>query len=233
MPHVDHTKTIMELKNVFFSYGKEEVLHNVSLAVHQGDYLGIVGPNGGGKTTLLKIMLGLLRPTSGIVTIFDQDLRSFSDWPKIGYVPQKVTNFDPNFPATVLEVVMMGRFAKRGILRSLTEKDLKKGEEALHKVEMLPFAHRLIGDLSGGQQQRVFIARALASEPEVIVLDEPTTGVDEETQEDFYTLLRKLNQHHELTLVFVSHDMKVVERESTEIATVNHKLKYAVNYSHA
>jgi zinc transport system ATP-binding protein len=233
MSKVDHNKNIIEFENISFSYGEEIVLKDINLAIHQGDYLAIVGPNGGGKTTLLKIMLGLLQPTQGKVKLFGHDLKKFKQWSKIGYVPQKVTNFDPNFPATVEEVVMMGRFAKRGLLHMTTPEDHQKVTEALRKVEMLRFAKRLIGDLSGGQQQRVFIARALVSDPEMIVLDEPTTGIDEKAQQEFYALLRRLNQDDELTLVYVSHDQELAERESTEIAHVNQTLSYTINYPHA
>lgn len=233
MSKVDHSKNIIEFSHICFNYGDEEVLHDINFAIHQGDFLGIVGPNGSGKTTLLKIMLGLLKPSKGSVRLFGQDLRDFKQRSRIGYVPQKVTNFDANFPATVEEVVLMGRFAKRGLLRQITPEDQQKVTEALDKVEMADYAERLIGDLSGGQQQRVFIARALVCEPEMIVLDEPTTGVDEATQQAFYTLLRTLNRHHELTLVIVSHDHEIVEREATEIAYVNRTLTYKVNYPHA
>ena len=230
MPKVDHTKNIIELSGISFSYGDDLVLRKVSLAIHQGDYLGIVGPNGGGKTTLLKIMLGLLRPKEGTVSLFGTDIRKFKEWSRIGYVPQKATNFDPNFPATVEEVVAMGRFSRRGPLHSLQSSDRLIIKKSLEQVEMGAFANRRIGDLSGGQQQRALIARALAGEPEVIVLDEPATGVDEPSQEAFYALLRELNLTRELTLVLVSHDQTIIERESTEIAHVHQKVTYKVNH---
>ena len=230
MSKVDHTKNIIELKDICFSYGKEEILHGVSFNLHKGDYLGIVGPNGGGKSTLLKIMLGLLPPSHGEVFHFGTPLKKFREWWRIGYVPQKVTSFDSMFPATVEEVVLMGRLAKRGLLHRLTKEDYQKSQAALAKVEMADFSHRLIGDLSGGQQQRVFIARALAGEPEVIILDEPTTGIDQERQDEFYSLLRTLNQHHDHTLVLVSHDADIINKEATEIAFVNRTLTYKENY---
>lgn len=233
MPSLDHSVNIIECNDICFSYGNEDVLHDVNLVVHRGDYLGIVGPNGGGKTTLLKIILGLFNSNCGNVKLFGQDIHNFKDWYKIGYVPQKATNFDPNFPATVNEVVMMGRYARRGLLHRDKPADQQKVDEALQKVEMDTYKNRLIGDLSAGQQQRVFIARALVSEPEVVVLDEPTTGVDESTQTEFYNLLRKLNREHNLTLIFVSHDLEIVSKESTEIAYVNRSLTYRVNTIHA
>lgn len=216
MQTVDHTKNIIELTHISFAYQKPDyALSNISFNVHKGDYLGIIGPNGGGKTTVLKIMLGLLKPSEGKVKLFGQEIDHFKDWYKIGYVPQKVTLIDTNFPVTVEEVVIMGTFAKR---------DRKKVDIALDEVDMLSYKKKRIGELSGGLQQRVFIARALASQPEVIFLDEPTVGVDTKTQEMFYLLLRKLNTKLDLTLILVSHELDVVARETTEVAFINHTL---------
>jgi zinc transport system ATP-binding protein len=226
MSQADHTKNIIELRGVSFGYTDEPVLENISLKIHQGDYLGVVGPNGGGKTTMLKIMLGLLKPRSGEVSLFGQPINKFKDWWRIGYVPQKAVNFDVRFPATVLEIVLMGRFGKRGLLRRMTKEDKDKALWSLEQVGMQEYKDRLIGDLSAGQQQRVFIARALAGEPEVIFLDEPTAGVDIESQEKFYILLRKLNTDLNLTLVLISHDIGIIASEATEMAHVNRKLTY-------
>ncbi|HSX24358.1 MAG TPA: metal ABC transporter ATP-binding protein [Candidatus Andersenbacteria bacterium] len=233
MHNVDHKENIIECKDVCFSYGSTSILHNVDIAVHRGDYLGIVGPNGGGKTTLLKVMLGLLQPQCGSIKLFGTDIHAFKDWYKIGYVPQKATSFDSNFPATVFEVVLMGTFGKRGILHSTTKEDKQAVYEALKKVEMDQYSNRLIGDLSTGQQQRVFIARALVSNPEVLFLDEPTTGVDESAQKEFYALLRTLNRTYDVTLVFISHDQTALKAEATEIATVNRTLTYEINKPYA
>lgn len=222
--YIDHTQNIIEIEQIYFSYNREEVLHDIDLSIHKGDYLGIIGPNGGGKSTLIKIMLGLLTQTSGSVKLFGLEIKRFKDWSKVGYVPQNATNFERNFPVTVEEVVAMGRYGKRGLFNLPTSEDNKKVTEALAKVEMLPYKNRLISDLSGGQQQRVFIARALVTEPEVIFLDEPTVGVDAKAQESFYLLLRKLNQSFGLTLVLVTHELDVVASEATEIACINRRL---------
>ena len=223
---VDHTKNIIEADRVSYAYGDTEVLKDVSLTIHHGDYLGLIGPNGSGKTTLLRVMLGLLKPTSGMVRLFGQSLEKFRDWWKIGYVPQKAVHFDPLFPATVTEVVAMGRFGKRGLGRWLTAEDDAIIQRSIQQVDMAPFRDRLIGDLSGGQQQRVFIARALAAEPEVIFLDEPTVGVDVNAQEQFYALLNTVNQTLGVTLVLVSHDIDIIAKEVTEIACLNQTLIY-------
>ncbi len=224
MRQLDETKNIIEVQGVCFSYGGEQVLKDITFEIHQGDYLGVIGPNGSGKTTLLKIMLGLLPPTSGKVRLFGKDLKDFKDWPKIGYVPQKVTNFDANFPATVQEVVLMGRYARSGLFKGVTAKDRALAKTALEQVEMWEFRDRLIGDLSGGQQQRVFIARALAGQPEVIFFDEPTTGIDERTQTEFYLLLKKLNEELGLTLVIISHDIEMITKEVMHVACIDKTL---------
>ena len=226
---VDHTKNIIEIDGVSFAYNEDLILENVSLNIHKGDYLGVIGPNGGGKTTLIKVMLGLLKPSQGVVKMFGEDIHTFKDWSRVGYVPQKVINFDVNFPATVYEVVAMGRFGKKGLFRNLGKEDKKIISDSLKQVEMYEYKDRIIGDLSGGQQQRVFIARALAGQPEVIFLDEPMAGVDVHSQDQFYQLLKKLNHDLELTLVFISHDIEAVVNEVTEIAFVNRGLTYNNN----
>ncbi|MEI8103329.1 MAG: metal ABC transporter ATP-binding protein [Candidatus Moraniibacteriota bacterium] len=222
MRQIDHTQNIIEIENVSFSYNDNgDVLKDITLAIHQGDYIGLIGPNGAGKTTLLKIMLNLLTPKTGSVKLFEQDLREFKDWQKIGYVPQKAVHFDANFPASVFEVVLMGRYSNQKLFQRTTRDDKEAVRDALEKVGLWKQKDRLIGDLSGGQQQRVFIARALVNQPEIIFLDEPTTGVDQETQNEFYTLLRKLNEELDLTLVLVSHDIERVVREVMHIVCVN------------
>jgi zinc transport system ATP-binding protein len=224
MPHVNHNENIIEADHISFSYSGHEVLHDITLTVHRGDYLGIVGGNGAGKTTLIKILLGLLKPSSGTIKLFGQEISRFKDWAKIGYVPQKATNFDVNFPATVEEVVLMGRYSRRGLFKSMTGEDRHKAKEALEHVEMWQYRDRLIGDLSGGQQQRVFIARALAGNPEVVILDEPTVGIEQEIKAEFYTLLRKLNRELRLTVVLITHDIESMSKEAMHVACIDHTL---------
>lgn len=226
MQNIDHTKKIIELKNVSYSYGDVPAVKDVDLEVHKGDYLGIIGPNGGGKTTVIRLILGLLTPSNGKIQIYNQDIKSFHDWSKIGYVSQNVKNLDSNLPMTVQEVVAMGRYPKIGLFHFPKENDLIKIRQALENVDMWDYRNRLIGDLSGGQQQRVFIARALSGEPEIVILDEPTIGVDIETQKQFYSLMQKLNKEINLTLILVSHELDVVAHEATEIAYINCNIIY-------
>lgn len=225
MHSIDHTDNIFEIKNISFSYdGRENVLHGITLAIHRGDYVGLVGPNGAGKTTLLKIMLRLLSAESGTVRLFGKDIREFAEWERIGYVPQTAVHFDVHFPASVYEVVLMGRYKSKRLFQRMNVSDRESVQEALSKVGMLEYQDRLIGDLSGGQQQRVFIARALVNHPEILFLDEPTTGVDKKTQESFYALLKKLNDELGITLVLVSHDIDRLLREVMHIACIDRSL---------
>ena len=219
--HVDRSDTIVDVQDVSFSYGEHEVLSHINLSIHRGNYLGVVGGNGSGKTTLIKIILGLLKPTSGNITLFGINAENFRNWPKIGYVPQKATYFDANFPATVEEVVLMGRYGKRGLFRRMIEEDWEQAKKALERVGMWQYRHRLIGDLSSGQQQRIFIARALAGEPEIIFLDEPTVGVEKGVKDEFYALLRKLNHDLQLTVVLVTHDIESMAHEAMRVACID------------
>lgn len=221
---IDDRPDMVSIKDISFSYGQNPVLSDISFSIKQGDYLGVVGPNGAGKSTLLKVILGLLTPVKGSVVLFGKNINDFKDWNKIGYVPQKVTSFDENFPATVFEVALMGKYGREGLFHSVSRTDKKSVQTALEQVGMWEYKDRLIGDLSGGQQQRVFIARALATEPEIIFLDEPTVGVDQKTKDEFYALLRKLNKEMHITVVLISHDIEIVTRETEHIACIDRRL---------
>lgn len=225
MPKLTHNQSIIELQNVCFSFPTEEVIKNVTLQIKKGDYVGIIGPNGGGKTTLVKLMLGIFKPNKGNIKLFQTDIKKFKDWYKVGYVPQR-TYVEMNIPVTVEEMVAMGRYGIRGLFKFPTKEDKEKTKRALSAVDMLAYKDHQISNLSGGQQQRVIIARALASEPEIIFLDEPTVGVDIKTQKQFYRLLRKLNRELKLTLVLVSHELDVVAHESTKLGYINRTMEY-------
>lgn len=216
---------IIELESVAFAYDGEPAVTDVTLAVHAGDYMGIIGPNGGGKTTLLKLMLKLLEPQQGAITMFGQPMDDFKDWSRVGYVPQKVTNLEARLPMSVEEVVLLGRVQKRGLFKRLNANDKAKAHAALAKVGLHNYARRQINELSGGQQQRVFIAKALASEPEVLLLDEPTVGIDARSQAEFYELLDQLNRGG-ITMVMVSHDIDVMVKEVNHLVWVNEKVAY-------
>lgn len=216
---------IIRVDNVSFSYNGNHVLDGIKLEVMPGDYLGLIGPNGSGKTTLLKLILGLLQPKSGRVDLFGKPLHRVKDWTLLGYIPQKATQFENKFPITVWETVSLGRIAKRGLLGKLNNDDRKAIDNALSKVSLLSYKNKLLDELSGGQQQRVFIAKALASDPQLLILDEPTVGIDSQSQGEFYELLTQLNKEGK-TIVIVSHDISVIANEVTSLACLNKTLVY-------
>ncbi|MBU4246052.1 MAG: metal ABC transporter ATP-binding protein [Nanoarchaeota archaeon] len=216
---------ILQLEKVSFSYGNSDILKDISLSVEKGDFVGLIGPNGSGKTTLLKILLGILTPRKGSVYLFEKDLKRFNNWGKIGYVPQKATNIEKNFPATVYEIVSMGLLSSKKLPKIFTKQDDIKIKNALSVVKMEKCSQKRITELSGGQQQRVLIAKALVTEPEILILDEPTTGVDQENQKSFYDLLGKLNKEG-MTIILVSHDIGRITRYVTKIASINQTLNF-------
>jgi len=212
---------VVSVENLWVRFGKRVILEDVNLKIHERDFLGLIGPNGGGKTTLVKAILGLIKPYRGRVRVFGVDPESARK--RTGYLPQK-SPFDPEFPVTVQEVVLMGRFSKRGLFKRYSSEDREAALLALEEVDMEDHAETEIGSLSGGQQQRVFVARALVSEPELLLLDEPASGIDSTQQKEFYELLRKLNER--VTIVMVSHDISAVFSCVNKIACVNQRLYY-------
>ncbi|KGK97818.1 ABC transporter [Methanococcoides methylutens] len=212
---------VISLKNVWVKYDKLTVLEDVNLTVEEGDFLGIIGPNGGGKSTLLKVILGLIKPQKGEVKVLGKNPKKAHQL--IGYVPQYgPSNID--FPISVWEVVLMGRMGTKRLFQHYNDEDLKATQKALEIVDMLEFRDRQIGELSGGQRQRVFIARSLVSDPKVLLLDEPATGIDTRMQKEFYELLEKLKS--EVTIIMVSHDLSAVSVLVDKIACLNGKLHY-------
>lgn len=200
---------IISLEHVAYRYENQNVFEDVNFKVYERDFVGLIGSNGAGKTTLLKLMVGLLKPASGEVRLFGTPVRQFKDWERIGYVPQK-NSFNPLFPATVMEVVQSGMYNRRKMFRRLTHEDKEKCLDALKVMKIENLADKRIGQLSGGQQQRAFLARAMVNKPELLILDEPTVGIDIETQKDFFKLLQHLHAHHEMTFIMVSHDLELV-----------------------
>lgn len=206
---------IVEISNLTVRYPEVKALDNVSFSINEGDFLGIIGPNGAGKSTLFSCMLRILTNYQGSIKFFDEDIRKSKNYLKqIGYVPQKPV-FEKNFPATVKDVVRMAW---------INQSDPKKIDKVLQQVWMHELSDRRIGELSGGQQQRVFIAKALVNEPKILILDEPVTGIDTQSSEIFYSILRELNEKQKITIIWSSHDMDAVNRLANKVACLNRTL---------
>jgi zinc transport system ATP-binding protein len=226
---MDNELLSIEIKDLSYHYDREYVLENINLQIEKGSFLGIVGPNGSGKSTLLKLVLGLLKKQQGEIRIFGEDINRFKDWEKIGYVSQKANSFNTGFPATVYEVVKSGLTKRIGLFHYMKKEDQAKVYNAIESVDMLPFLKRNIGELSGGQQQRVFIARALVSDPKLLILDEPTVGVDAENVHSFYEMLGDLNERLGITLVLVTHDIGTITDKVTHVVCLNKRLYFHGN----
>lgn len=213
----------MELRGVSFSYGRAPVLDDVDLTVARGEFLGIIGPNGGGKTTLLKLLLALLEPDAGRVRVLGGAATEARG--RVGYVPQRAS-FAPDLPVAVRDVVLMGRLGPGVRAGRWREEDREAARTALERLELAELADRPAGRLSGGQSQRMLIARALAMEPELLLLDEPMSGVDAHMGRSLYAMLREMTGEGEVTVVLVSHDVGVISREVDTVACLNQRLYY-------
>lgn len=208
---------IIELKDITAGYDRQAVLNHVNLTISEGDFIGIIGPNGGGKTTLLKVILGLLKPFSGKITYPASRQNLF------GYLPQN-SRFDQRFPINVTEVVLSGLMSEKGLYKTYTKAEKHLAWSLLDKYGMGSYKKSPIGDLSGGQMQRVFLCRAIISNPRILILDEPTTYVDSHFEKEFYAILEELNKT--LSIVMVSHDLGTICSYVKTIACVNRELHY-------
>ena len=206
----------LEVKDLSFSYPDKSILHRLSFNVEKGDFLCVVGTNGTGKSTLLKLILNVLKPTEGSIKINGISSQKFRDYSHIAYVSQKSTDFNRDFPATVEEIVKLGLYSKQGLFKTYTKADKTQVEQALKRVGMWDNKDKLIGNLSGGQQQRVFIAKALVSQPEIIFLDEPTVGIDIKAVDSICCLLGELNNSG-ITIVMVTHDISSIIYHSNKV----------------
>jgi zinc transport system ATP-binding protein len=214
-------KEIVNLKNIQAGYNGTPAIEDINLSISKGDFLAIIGPNGGGKTTLLKVILGLLKPTRGSALVLGKPPQESRG--QIGYVPQH-NLFDRGFPISVWETVLMGRYSKAGLFKRYRLEDKEMATKTLKTVGMLKHKAKQLGSLSGGQQQRVFIARALVTEPRLLLLDEPTASVDPAMQTEFYELMDDLKK--EMAIVLVSHDIGAISVHVTKIACLNKRLYY-------
>ena len=211
-------QSVIQAENLRFAYRKTPVLENVSFDVHAGDYVGIIGPNGGGKTTLLKLILGL-EQGEGKIRLFDTPFAQFKDWHKIGYLAQKSPVSQSRFPISAEEVVLMGLPQRLGSRVSVGE--LKQVHAAMQKTRTRAYAGTIFHDLSIGQQQRVLLARALVSHPEILILDEPSTALDAQSREMFFNLLGELNEKHGVTILLITHDTGEVGKHISKFMYVD------------
>ncbi len=217
---MNNDSAIIEVKDLCFSYNGHPVLKGVNLTVREKGFVALIGPNGGGKTTLLKLMLGLLTSDKGDIRVFGKPPREASH--RIGYVPQEI-GINKTFPISVTDVVLMGKLRPGRRFRYSSE-DRTAARNILEQLGMEEFRERRIGELSGGQRQRVFIARALVNDPKILFLDEPTASIDSRGQSEFYELLKKLNEN--AAIVMVSHDLMVISDYVKSVACVNQQLYY-------
>lgn len=199
--------SVIEAKQLSHRYGSEAVFRNVSFQINPGDFVAIIGANGSGKSTLMKLLLGELDLQQGSIRLFGEPAQQFRKWPRIGYVPQNSQQQIVNFPASVLEVVLANLYSRNGFFHFTRKKDKEQAKAALAEVQMEAYSKRLLSELSGGQQQRVMLARVLVSNPELLVLDEPTTGVDFATVDLLYKKLAQLNRIEGRTIIMVTHDL--------------------------
>ncbi len=224
---------IFDVKHLYLSIKKQTILSNISLEIFSGEYVAIIGPNGGGKTTFVKTLLNLIRPSSGTIKIYGKDIKKFKKWHKIGYVPQRASLTDKNFPATAYDIVKMGIVSKKSFFGFITKEDKDLIKDAMLKMDVWSLKDKLIGELSGGQRQRVMIARALSQKPDILILDEPNTGVDIINQKKFYELLRDINKKYGITILFITHDFGVIADDITKLISINQKAFVCTNPTHS
>jgi zinc transport system ATP-binding protein len=215
---------VLATEGLTFQYNSTEILADISFRLQTGDYLGLVGPNGSGKTTLIKLILGLLQPSKGEIVLFGSNLTDFKDWRKVGYLPQKINSFNPHFPATVREIVSLGLLSTKRFPRRIKKNDDMAINNALELVDIIDIKTELIGELSGGQQQRVLIAKALVSEPELLILDEPTTALDPEAREKFFGTLKDLNENRKVTIIIITHDIGTIGKYASRLLYLDKRL---------
>lgn len=217
---------VVTVHGLSLAYQGADALCDVSFAVEKGSYVGIVGPNGSGKSTLVRCILGLARPDRGGVSLFGTPLESFDQWQRVGYLPQGLQHFNPHFPATVAEVVGLGLLAARRFPRRISREDAGTVDRALELMGVGDIRNRLIGELSGGLRQRVLLARALVNEPELLVLDEPTTALDPETRESFYRAISDLNRERGTTVILVTHDSGTIGSYASKLLYLDKRLVF-------
>lgn len=218
---------IIRLDKIYFSYDEDPFLENVTLPIYEDDFLGIIGPNGGGKTTMLKLILGLLEPEKGKVTVLGKSPKESRD--RIGYLSQ-FKDIDFDFPITTYEVVLLSRVGKN-LFKFYTQEDKKAVQRVMKNLGIWKYREKKLNELSGGEKQRVFVARALANDPKILVLDEPMANLDISIQEEFYKLLKKISKN--IAIVIVDHDLEMVSKYAKEVVCINKCKTHSIRYHEA
>ena len=219
-----NSPSIIEIKNLYVSYGRKQVLANINLKINKGDYVGLIGGNGAGKSTLLKSIIGLIKPTSGSVKILGKTL-NLQVLDKIGYTPQ-MHSINHEFPATVGDIVEMGLYRKNGLFKRLNKNSKEKVMLALHKVKMESFIDRPIGHLSGGEQQKILVAQALVKEPEILFLDEPTSALDFVRVKEVLLLLDEMNKKYGITIIAIHHNLDLIKPFCNRLVVLKGIIRY-------
>lgn len=226
IPGSAYAEPVLEFNEVWFSYDSETAVQDITFSVTKGEFMAVLGPNGSGKTTLLRLALGLVKPSRGTVRLFGQDPRSFDNWSRVGYVPQRVEAVQNRFPATAREVVAYGAYRGFDPFRIFRRSSGGEVEAALEMVGIPELADRRVSDMSVGQQQRMLIARAIIRKPELLFMDEPIAGIDAAGQQAFHALVRQLNTDMGMTVMLISHDIGAVMREATTCACINREIVF-------
>jgi zinc transport system ATP-binding protein len=211
---------LINVSGLSFQYSGVETLSDVGFSISAGDYVGLVGPNGSGKSTLVKAMLGIEKADGGVVSLFGKNIADFSEWRRIGYLPQQIAAFNQFFPATVEEIVSLGLISTGWSARESAD----AVDSALNLMDIGKIRHKLVGEVSGGQRQRTLLARAIVNRPELLVLDEPTSALDPETRERFYATVGELNKKKGVTVILVTHDMGTIGKYASHLLYVDKKV---------
>jgi zinc transport system ATP-binding protein len=217
---------LIDIKNISVRYGAVDAVSNISCQIEKGDFVGLVGPNGSGKTTLAKTILGLLTAYQGKILLLGQDIKYFRNFQKIGYLPQKHTGINPLFPASVKEVVSLGILSGKKWPKKISKDDWQKIDGLLESLGIINLKEKLISQLSGGQQQKVLLARALVCNPEILILDEPSTALDPNSREKFFVRLKELNSQMKTTIILITHDTGYVGQYANKLLYIDRKLVF-------
>lgn len=216
--------TILDIQDLSVHYGQTEALHNIYCKIQSGDFIGLVGPNGAGKTTFAKTILGLVPVSNGTITFFNDTLGKHYDPSRVGYLPQNHPSINTLFPALVEDVVLLGLLSKKKFPKFFTKNDKEKVINILDTLQIGSLKDKMISELSGGQKQRVFLARALISKPEILILDEPSTALDPNSRDNFFSLLKQINTESNTTIILITHDTGYIGKYANKLLYIDCKL---------